>query len=153
MESVIAAFQNLDIQKASRLYAFAGPYMSQEEFNSIRSKSGNGVIVSRFSKDFLSFLLAADLSVSMAGYNTSMNILATHVPALVWPFSHDREQGLRAERLARLGVLHILKTDDLQPIRLSAAMNQMLSRPPSNPAKIDLEGANNTARWLERQVD
>jgi predicted glycosyltransferase len=150
MQSVIAAFLRLNTFEVSRLYAFTGPYLSQEEFDTIRRQSGNRVYISRFSTDFLSYLAAADLSVSMAGYNTSMNILATNVPALVWPFSHDREQGLRAERLARLGALTILKNEDLKPSRLSAIMARQLSQSSHDFRKIDLEGATNTARWLEQ---
>ncbi len=152
MKSVITAFRRLETSEVSHLKAFTGPYMSQAEFDTIRRQSGNRVDVSRFSTNFLSYLAAADLSVSMAGYNTSMNILATKVSALVWPFSHDREQGLRAERLARLGALTILKNEDLTPSRLSAIMDRQLSQPLHNSTKIDLEGATHTARWLEQRI-
>ena len=56
----------------------------------------------RFTNEFLSFLAAADLSISMAGYNTCMNVLAAGVTALVWPFGQNREQRLRGEKLAAL---------------------------------------------------
>jgi predicted glycosyltransferase len=67
------------------------------------------ILVSRFTPDFLSYLEAADLSVSMAGYNTCMNILAAKTPAIVWPFSQNREQRLRAERLAQKAPFTVLK--------------------------------------------
>jgi len=148
IRSVIAAYHNLRIQKPSRLCAFAGPYMSQADFDRIKQKSEKGVYFSRFSNEFLSYLKSADLSVSMAGYNTSMNILATGVPAAVWPFSRDREQVLRAKRLWRLGALTILKETDLKPASLSAIMGFMLSHPPQHLARIDLNGANKTAALL-----
>ena len=65
--------------------------------------------VSRFTSDFLSYLAAADLSVSMAGYNTCMNVLASRVPSLVWPFAQNREQRLRAEVLQDRGLVGIIE--------------------------------------------
>jgi predicted glycosyltransferase len=110
------------------------------------------VQVSRFSADFLSYLAAADLSVSMGGYNTTMNILASGVPALVWPFGQNREQRLRAERLADLGALRLLEDEDLRPDRLAAIMDRWIHRPMRPAIKINLDGAANTARWIEKEA-
>ncbi len=125
--------------------------MSEAEFNHLQELAHKGVRVQRFTNDFLAYLKAADLSVSMAGYNTCMNILATRTPALVWPSSQDREQGLRAERLSRLGVLKILNDEDLCPSRLTAIIGRALSEDPQQKVNIDLNGAINTAKWLELQ--
>jgi len=78
-----------------------------------------------------------------------MNILTTKVPALVWPFSGDQEQGLRAERLSRLGVMTVLKDEDLRPERLAAMIRQGLAGKSQPSVSIDLNGAVNTANWLE----
>jgi predicted glycosyltransferase len=94
-------------------------------------------------------LAAADLSISMGGYNTSMNLLACGVPALVWPFGLNREQRLRAQRLAERGALKILNEEDLQPDRLARIMVQTLSEEHPGKLDIDLNGAANTVRWLE----
>jgi predicted glycosyltransferase len=85
----------------------------------------------------------------MAGYNTSMDILAAKVPALVWPFSENQEQRLRAERLASLGALRILDDEDIRPEKMAAIMTQTLLRSPHMMADVNLEGAENTAKWLE----
>ena len=97
----------------------------------------------------MSYLAAADLSVSMGGYNTSMNLLVCGVPALVWPFGLNQEQRLRARRLAERGALKMLNDDDLEPDRLSRIMLEALSEPHPGKLDIDLDGAANTARWLE----
>ncbi len=59
----------------------------------------------------------ADLSISMAGYNTTMNVLTSGVRAMVLPFTgnDDQEQTLRAERLEELGIVRVIRPDDLQP--------------------------------------
>ena len=87
----------------------------------------------------------------MGGYNTTMNILASGVPALVWPFPQNREQGLRAGRLAEAGVLQVIDGQDLDPDRLAALMERMLASPRPRSAKFDLDGAVNTAAWLEKR--
>jgi len=126
--------------------------MSRQDFEHIKGHSGNGISVSRFTDDFLSYLIAADLSVSMGGYNTCMNIIATKVPAMVLPFSGDREQGIRVDRLERLGILKQLNGPDLEHQRLSTLMEESISRKPSGSVSIDMNGALNTARWIEDNV-
>ena len=89
----------------------------------------------------------------MAGYNTIMNILATDVPALVWPFSANREQLLRAERLADRGALKLINDQDLNPANLADIMGQTLTRADSRKADINLDGAVYTAQWLQGWIN
>jgi len=105
--------------------------------------------VDRFTADFGAYLAAADLSVSMGGYNTTMNILAARVPALLWPFSRNREQGLRARRLADRDLLTVLQDADLQPDRLAALMAHKLAQSNRPDVRIDLNGVANTVRAIE----
>lgn len=149
LEAVVRAFRFIETGNILHLYVFAGPFMGEEEFDRLKSLSSKTTRVFRFTPDFLSYLAAADLSVSMAGYNTCMNILASQVSAVVWPFSQNREQRLRAEGLARLGLVEVLDNDDLPPARLAAIMSRALSQWSRSPIGVDLDGAPNTARWLE----
>jgi predicted glycosyltransferase len=149
LESVIKAFKLMKMEHKGHLYVFTGPLMSPKIFARLSSHSDNRIRVGRFTSDFLSYLSAADLSVSMAGYNTCMNILAAGVPALVWPFSQNREQRLRALRLAAAGGLKMLSEADLNPDRLAAVMEQTLFQRPRLSQPVDLNGAMNTAEWIE----
>lgn len=149
LEATVAAFPLMDGAKTSRLLVFTGPYMDDDAVDGLRRRAENCISVSRFTPDFLSHLAAADLSVSMAGYNTSMNLLAARVPALVWPFAQNREQRLRAERLIELGAaMRVLESDDLKPDRLARLMAAELSREERPEVPLDLEGAARTARWV-----
>jgi predicted glycosyltransferase len=150
LEAVIQAFSHLKTKRRRHLKVFSGPFLDSGEFARLKNMAGTNVRVEQFTADFLSFLAAADLSISMGGYNTTMNILATAVPALVWPFPQNREQRLRAARLAEMDVLKILENEDLRPDRLAAIMAQMLSSQGRVCADIDLDGAANTAKWIER---
>jgi predicted glycosyltransferase len=134
------------------LHVFTGPFMPEEEFQLLKNRTNQRLKVKRFTSRFLSYLSAADLSVSMGGYNTSMNILATGVPALIWPYPGDHEQGIRAARMAQLGTAGVIREQDLRPEPLANLIRQHLSVPAGGRPPIDLEGAHNTARWIESAV-
>lgn len=148
LEAVIEAFDLMNIDKPTHLHLFTGPFLSEDAFERLRRIRDRHIRIFRFTSDFLSYLSGADLSVSMAGYNTCMNIAAAQVPALVWPFPQNREQGLRAGRLAQLGILQILSDEELDPRRLSNIMQQNITPRSRSIVDIDLNGAESTARWL-----
>jgi predicted glycosyltransferase len=148
LAAVVQAFNQLAVNKPCHLKVFTGPFLERGDYDDIKKMAGKNVQIEQFTADFLSYLAAADLSVSMGGYNTTMNILATGVPALVWPFPQNREQRLRAGRLAKEGVLRVIEGEDLRPDRLAALMDQMLAAPNSDRVKLDLDGAANTAKWI-----
>jgi predicted glycosyltransferase len=135
-----------------RMQVFTGPFLDAHDFEHLRDQAPPGVTVERFSGDFPSWLGAADLSLSMGGYNTTMNILAAGTPALVFPFGQNREQKMRAEKLRSLVNLDVLDERDLSPARLVAEMTRMAAIRPGRPA-IRLDGAEYTARWLSQWAE
>jgi predicted glycosyltransferase len=149
LEAAVAAFRHLDRPGRTVLQVFTGPFLPESDFERLAQAAGPGVAVDRFSPDFLSYLAAADLSISMAGYNTTMNLLAARVPALVWPFKQNREQRLRSERLEALGALQPLEDADLEPLQLADRANRLLARLERPESGVDLNGAQATARWIE----
>ncbi len=130
---------------------YTGPYMAKKDVDEIRSIASGRVFVETFTRDFVSVLAAADLSVSMAGYNTCMNIVAAGTPALVWPFDQNREQRMRAERLAAFAPMTLLSDPDLDPKRLAALIRGRLSAgEKAGPwPSLNLGGAVQTAEWIK----
>jgi len=152
LQAVLDAYDLMARRRHLLLHLFTGPYMEESDVASLAARSTflPGVHVERFTGEFLSFLAAADLSISMAGYNTCMNLLAAEVPALVWPFAQNQEQRLRADRLAGLGALRVLNDGDLEPDRLAVLMEEtMASGTGGRRAVVNLDGAAETVRWLE----
>ena len=129
-----------------RLYT--GPYLDDEEFAALQGMQDQhpGLVVRRFTNRFPAWLRAADLSVSMAGYNTTMNLVATGVPALVYPFAQNREQRLRAA--AFHPAIEILEPGDLAVDRLAERLADRLERGRGAPLNVNLDGAAATARFL-----
>ncbi len=134
------------------LHVFTGPFMDAADVDRLKQNESERVRVSRFTPDFVSCLAAADLSISMAGYNTCMNLLATGTNALVWPFDQNREQRIRAEGLARLGAVRVLGREDLYPQQLAGMIKSALLEKDRVLATVDLEGALHTALWIEDRV-
>jgi predicted glycosyltransferase len=153
LESAIRAFRHINIEGRPHLFVYTGPYIAESEFAHLKAlKNSQQIQIAKFTSDFLSFLTAADISISMAGYNTTMNILSAGVPALVWPFAANREQRLRAERLADRGALKLLNDRDLNPEDLARIVRETLTRAGSQKVDIDLNGAANTVQWLESWI-
>jgi len=149
LSAVLAARHCLAPGTRPRLAVFSGPYLPEARLAALQADAAPGVVIQRFSPAFTDWLAAADLSISMAGYNTCMNLLVAGVPALVWPFTGDREQPLRAGRLEAAGWLSVLAKHDLEPARLAERITATLERqaPPAMP--LDLDGAVRTARYLQ----
>ena len=153
LTSVIDACELLRDRLPIRLEVFTGPFMEDEEFKNLTARISAGFRIRRYTKRFLDYLYAADLSVSLAGYNTCMNLLVTRVPALVYPYSRQQEQPLRADRIKNLLPMKILSSADIQPTPLSDHMEQSLYHPEIMDApSVDFEGAANAARFLNRWV-
>ena len=146
--SVLAAFNELSFRQNMRLHLFTGPYLDPREAARLQQAAGEKVRVKTFSQRFLSHLAAADLSVSLGGYNTVMGILSAGCPALVFPFGQNREQGMRAEKLRQKGRIQLLGEADLLPARLSDLMEKALFQKPSQFFGPDLNGAEKTANLL-----
>jgi len=151
LKSVLDACELLDDHLAFRLEVFCGPFMDPEEYEKLAARSVPGRRIRRYTKRFLDYLSAADLSVSLAGYNTCMNLLVTKVPALVFPYARQQEQPMRADKIKKYLPMKVLKEADMEPASLSRHIAQMLQQTrPSGAVPIDLDGAANAARFLDQ---
>ncbi len=107
--------------------------------------------------DMIDLMQRADLIIAMGGYNTSAEILATGKPAIVVPRAAPRaEQRMRAELLAKLGLLWAVQPDQDLAAQLSALIPSILSgtRPRRQTgAAVDLGGAHRVCAVLEQLID
>ena len=131
----------------------AGPNLAAAEFAALSASAPEGVVVERFRRDFPALLARSRLSLSQAGYNTVMDILAVGARAVVVPFADgaESEQSLRARLLADRGLLGLVEPP-VEPDRLAVAIEAALARPRPRPGAIGLDGAAETARCLARMI-
>jgi len=158
LTSVLDACELIRDSLPIRLEAFTGPLMDNEAYEKLVARCAPGIRIQRYTRHFLDYLYAADLSVSLAGYNTCMNLLVTQVPALVYPYSRQREQPMRVNKIKNMLPMKILNAENVQPDRLSDHIVQMLDQKRTlKTLPIDLNGAANAAnflsRWLNERVD
>lgn len=100
-----------------------------------------------FSQEFENLMSRSRLSISMAGYNTVMNLLNTRTYGLVLPYGQNEEQQTRAEVFARQGFLETLGPEDLEPSRLKMRIERALFAGYPN-LSVDLNGSKNSAHIL-----
>ncbi|WP_417700637.1 glycosyltransferase family protein [Pseudophaeobacter sp.] len=93
--------------------------------------------------DFRQMLSHVAASVSMCGYNTALDLLQANTPAVLIPFDAGREveQGLRAQSLEPLPGFASLRTADLTPERLVAAVQAVQQAPRRTAAQFQFDGA------------
>ncbi len=84
-----------DLKEDALVLISAGPFMPEEDYQKLKDIDKR-FKVTRFNPTFLSYLNAADLSISMAGYNTISALLYTGTKAIVIPRATDQEQVTRA---------------------------------------------------------
>lgn len=107
-----------------------------------------GSTVTRFCSDLPAALADADAVVSMAGYNSTCEILEAGTPAVFVPRAWPREeQWLRANSLARRGHAQCLHPDELTPRSLWSAVECALDEFPT-----PWEGPNGAPAAAERAV-
>ncbi len=130
----------------------AGPDMDAGDTARLCQDAGPWVIVEPARADYPALLARARLSVSQAGYNTLMDVLAARCRAVVVPFAGptgaESEQPLRARLIAERRPLAVVAEADLDPPRLAAAIDAALDGPPPPPVAVDMDGAAATARHI-----
>ncbi|AXI48042.1 glycosyltransferase [Sulfitobacter sp. SK012] len=96
--------------------------------------------------DFRQMLHHATASVSLCGYNTALDILQAGTPAVFVPFDAggEVEQGLRAQALAQLDGIALLKNSDLTAASLLVAIERVLHASTRMPRSLGLDGATKT---------
>ena len=119
-----------------------GPLMPCAERGRLRVDcQGSRLSCVEYRDGLASVIAAADLSVSMGGYNTVCEVLTAGVPALVVPQIFPRqEQYIRARRLEARGLINVLASTSLRRERLSVAVQNSLAGSKGRCLPVALDG-------------
>jgi predicted glycosyltransferase len=152
LESLVEAAPILEWIIHHQIQIFTGPFFPDEKFAQMQASTANqpNINIQRYTPNLLAYMEKADLSISMGGYNTTMNILTTGVRSMMLPFvgNGDLEQTIRSEKLERLGILNVIRPADLEPKNFAKKIVQCLMETP-NPVRFDLQGVEKTADFLK----
>ena len=93
-----------------------------------RARAHASLTVIDFDPELPALLAAADVVVSMAGYNSMSEILRSGVPSVVVPRTRPRlEQWMRASALQALGLCRVIHPDEASPGRLRSEIMDALA--------------------------
>ncbi|MEM8832342.1 MAG: glycosyltransferase, partial [Cyanobacteria bacterium P01_G01_bin.19] len=104
-------------QEKVRSLIFCGAEMPAEQQQKIHQQAAKcpGVKVLEFTNDLMSYVNAADVVISMGGYNTITEVLQTGKKAIVVPrIKPGREQLIRAQNMAKAGLIKMIHPEKLK---------------------------------------
>lgn len=104
--------------------------------------------------DYRARLGGAAVSLSLAGYNTAVELLQTGTPGLLVPMQEggEREQAIRAAAFAGLPGLRLATLDGLTPQGLALLARHLAQEPRRGGPRVAMEGAATAARLILAQL-
>ncbi|NJK37265.1 MAG: glycosyl transferase [Oscillatoriales cyanobacterium RM1_1_9] len=155
LECVVQTAPILKDKIPHHIQMFAGPFSPDSFFQELQdaAKGQTNITVERYTSEFVSYMKRSDLSISMSGYNTTMNILSTGIKAMMLPFqgNGDLEQLTRVKKLEELSRVKMIQPEDLDPYQFAEKIIGYLEEN-SISLDINLDGVTNTALYLQEFV-
>ncbi len=151
IDTYLSSLALLPASHKLRSLIICGPEMPPEQQAALKQKASAypHVQMGEFTDDLMSYIAAADAVVAMGGYNTTCEILSVGKPAVVVPrIKPSQEQCIRAEHLARLGVLAVIHPNDLTPDILLRSLLQQLQTPQIYLPAINLNGLSKISQYI-----
>ncbi|WP_420013460.1 glycosyltransferase family protein [Tateyamaria sp.] len=114
----------------------------------LQAEAADNVTIEAPHPEFRQFLASAAASVSMAGYNTALDVMQTGVPAVLVPFDDggEVEQGLRADALGQMPGIAVLRQEALDAATLARAVNDVITTGRRAPRTQTMDGARETVQ-------
>ena len=155
LKSYVQGWQEQGGIENAKTLVICGPEMKENHRNEILSRIGDShdIVLENFTDDMMAYMDAADLVISMGGYNTVCEILTLGKRAIVVPrVTPVLEQWIRAKRMDSLGLLRALHPDEMTPSSLLATVRGELARPfyinSSTHFNINLDGLASICRSI-----
>ncbi len=153
LESIVKTAPILKQSIPHHLQVFTGPFIPGKVFAKLQvlAEGQTNITVEKYTSEFLSYMKNADLSISMSGYNTTINVLMTGVKAMIMPFkrNEDREQTIRAEKLEKMGRVKVICPQDLEAQKFASQIIDYLNQKTTD-LQFDFNGAEKTANYLQQ---
>jgi predicted glycosyltransferase len=156
IELLAAALAAQPLTRLSHLTwrVLAGPNIPDAGIARLHGIAGPRAVVERARADFPALLRRAVVSVSQAGYNTTLDVLASGARPVMVPFTGngETEQRARGERLQAFGCATVVDDRQLTPATLADAVDDAATRPGFAPFDFDCDGAARTAELVAALV-
>ncbi|NSW88073.1 MAG: glycosyltransferase [Syntrophobacteraceae bacterium] len=122
------------VPRGIRVVIVTGPFISPGDYQDVvRKAEALGFITQKFYRSMERLIGAAQVVVSMGGYNTVCEIVSQKKPLLIVPRTVPREEQLiRAQVLCSMGFCDYLDPRDLTPTTLRRKVLHLLEHSPSS---------------------
>ncbi len=152
LSTILSGYDQLGPEPPFEILAVTGPLMSPRKRKRFlaTAEALPGVSLLEYTDQMPEMFAAADLVVSMGGYNTICELACAGANALIVPRSHPRqEQSIRARLLQERGVLSCLSGSELTAEKLMTAVLGNLDRErPQRNWGLDFNGLHKAAALL-----
>src|SRR4051794_13383187 len=130
LRAVLDALPIVEAVRPCTALLLTGPFMPRASRQDLELRAkGLAVRVRESVRDLPPLVAAADVAVTMAGYNSSVEVLATGTPAVLVPRSGpSAEQRTRARLFAERGWVSTVDPDRLDAATLAGAVLRCLDR-------------------------
>ncbi len=153
LECVVETAAILEKYLPHHIQVFTGPFIPDEKFLELQKLAADktNLTLRRYTPNLLDYMGKASLSISLGGYNTTMNVLRTRVRSMIYPSNKDNEQIIRTQKLEKMGIVEMIRPDDLQPAHLVQKIITCLNKEhiADNFDYFELQGAQKTAVLLK----
>lgn len=155
MEACMEAVALLAGEASVEAIFLTGPYMQREQRDALtRRAAGLPLRICRSADRTLDYLSAADLVVTMAGYNTLMEAIQLGKQIVAIPRKGpSAEQTMRATLFAEKGYLHTIALDRATPAALGELFARRLREPPPGAPLLAMEGVGNAVAQISALCD
>ncbi len=152
---IAVAARPLTVLKDTTWRLLLGGNLPPSLMGELKALAPADVVVEPARPDFVEMLGRCRLSISQAGYNTLMELMAVGSRGVVVPFARgaETEQTQRAELLASRGLVDTVAEAGLTPERLAEAVNRAAARPKMTPGAIDLGGLAKSVALIRDAID
>ena len=148
LSTVVEAMRLRNGRRGFECLLLGGPLMPPEDRRRVLALAASepSVRYIDFVDDVTSYVAAADVVVSMGGYNSVCELLSTGKAAIVVPRTAPRrEQLIRADALSRRGLLRMIHPDRLTSERMLEEIDRVLAWPAPAVAGLPLDGLDGAA--------
>jgi radical SAM protein with 4Fe4S-binding SPASM domain len=150
IEKLITIKDAIDKKFNSFYLISTGPSIEKDNFKKLHGLIENkkDIIIKKFIPGYPNYINAADLYISMGGYNSINNALFTGAKAIIFPRQSDSEQKLRTKYFSHF--LNIGNYKDSKNNLASKIINVVSKKKRNIEYKGNFKGAEVTARLIER---
>jgi len=129
LRAVLDALPDVQARRGCTAVLVAGPFLPEPFLGELRERAGRHATVLESVRDPLSYLRAADVVASMAGYSTTVEVLRSGTPAVLIPRpGPSAEQRTRAGLFADRGWVRTVDPAHLSGESVASALLASLDR-------------------------